>query len=314
MEWIIGLAVLVAIYFFFAFIPSVCSFFLTFRRKTVKPLEKLVLAGTAYEPYKERMYACAKNLQSLPYREISIRTKDRVELKGSYYDRGSDTTILLAHGYRSSALTNFAPQADHLLASGYNVLMIDQRAHGRSGGKYTMLGLKEQQDILDWCRVLLEQPGIRNLFIYGISMGCAAVAYASNRIRDPRIRGMILDCGFASPWEQMEGNCRRLHMPAVILLPIVRICARTVLGIDIRQSVQAALGKTTVPALFMHGTKDDNVPITQGRMNFDACASEKRWLQVEGAGHAVSYFAGGEKTETALDSFINLYSHHENIT
>jgi pimeloyl-ACP methyl ester carboxylesterase len=52
-----------------------------------------------------------------------------------------------------------------------------------------------------------------------------------------------------------------------------------------RYDSAAAAPNITVPALLVHGERDDIVPVELGRRLFDALPGPKRWLEVRGAGH-----------------------------
>lgn len=55
-------------------------------------------------------------------------------------------TILLFHGYRSSALLDFGLEVEFLHKQGYNLLLCDQRAHGASEGRFLTFGVRERDD------------------------------------------------------------------------------------------------------------------------------------------------------------------------
>jgi len=54
------------------------------------------------------------------------------------------------------------------------------------------------------------------------------------------------------------------------------------------QSVKPVVSASAIdrPVLFMHGSRDDKIPIEFDRRNYDAVQSaDKQWIMVEGAGH-----------------------------
>lgn len=308
---------LLAAYVIFVLAPAVCSFYTVFNRRKVTPLRRLDTSGGYLAPFRDELLAAADRLESLPHTEVSLTAPDGAVLAADWYDRGSDTTVILIHGFSADRLTNFAVQADLFVRRGYNVLMPDNRAHARSGGRRSTLGIREQYDVLAWADYAARTLGAGQLVLYGMSMGCTAVSYASDKFDPDTVRALVLDCGYTSPWEQMRDDMHKWHLPAGLLLPIVRLLGRMVLKTDLRTPVTDSLSRCAIPALFIHGTGDVSVPFGRGKTNFDSCASEKQALFVEGAAHTVSCLVGGESAWETLTAFIGRCTErstdHENL-
>jgi alpha-beta hydrolase superfamily lysophospholipase len=60
---------------------------------------------------------------------------------------------------------------------GYNVLLLDFRAHGASGGNTCTIGYYEAEDV-KLAYNFLKDKGEKNIALWGISMGAAAIAHA----------------------------------------------------------------------------------------------------------------------------------------
>ena len=79
--------------------------------------------------------------------ELTIRSRDGLKLCGSYLEApDAKACMLLCHGYRSRGGLDFALVLRTLYEHGCSVLVIDQRAHGRSEGKYIAYGVLERYD------------------------------------------------------------------------------------------------------------------------------------------------------------------------
>ncbi len=260
-----------------------------------------------FAPAADTLRAARDALMGLPHETAEIAAPDGVTLRGDYFDRGADRTVLLLHGYRAGAMLNCGVQAEAFARRGWNVLLVDQRAHGRSGGDHTLLGLRERRDAAAWADWAAKRHGVKALAIYGVSMGAAAVAYASDELDAGRVRALIIDCGFTSPYEQMSGDCRRRHLPTPLLMPLIRLMARIFYGEDLAEDTKRHLARTTIPAFFLHGTADLTVPYEQGQVNFEACASPKAFFTGEGAGHTMCFPAEPDRAEKALFAFLSPY-------
>ena len=106
-------------------------------------------------------------------------------------------TAILLHGY-SDAKVGAIAWAPLLQSLGFNILAVDLRAHGESGGKYTTAGFYERHDISQVIDQLeATRPGeTRLILLFGISLG-AAIAAATAEIRDD-LYAVILESPFAN--------------------------------------------------------------------------------------------------------------------
>jgi pimeloyl-ACP methyl ester carboxylesterase len=104
---------------------------------------------------------------------VKITVDDGLVIRGSFYPAVSDAkapTVLLLH-QNESGRTEWNPIIPSLMAKGYNVLAIDQRGFGLTGGtvSYTKLE-KDADDVLVWLR---NQPTVDadRVAVIGASIG-----------------------------------------------------------------------------------------------------------------------------------------------
>jgi pimeloyl-ACP methyl ester carboxylesterase len=112
---------------------------------------------------------------SLPTpQRIEVTTSDNITLVGDFYPVSDATTemptVILLHG-QGSDRHEWTPLIAPLLDGGFNVLNVDQRSFGESGGQREML--KMIDDIQVWIDWLQTQPAVRDNAIatIGSSMG-----------------------------------------------------------------------------------------------------------------------------------------------
>jgi pimeloyl-ACP methyl ester carboxylesterase len=168
---------------------------------------------------------------------------------------GAGPTIVLVHGGK----TNKSGMLDYAapLHADYNLLIVDLRNSGRSGGTTSTGGLREQGDLeamLDWLERTKAPAWIA---VVGNSNG-AATALAEART-DPAVRALVLDSMHASLESQL-GNliATEKHLP-----PWPGAWG-VILGVQLRlgQSVQDVDPVTTIteigarPVLLTHGEAD----------------------------------------------------------
>ncbi len=300
--WILlGLALL---WLIFLFGPCLVAYHTIFSRRAGTDFERAVAPEGDFAPWAELLKESREALRARGLRELSLRSADGLRLVGDYCDGGSDRTAILLHGYRSDPMVNLAVQAARFAGRGWNVLIPDQRAHGRSEGERTGLGLLERNDLPDWVRWLRTGTPTRKIVVYGVSMGAAAAAFAADRLDPEAVEALVLDCGFASPWEQIRGDCVKRRLPAGLMMPLIRLLVKRGMGLELRSSARENLGRTRIPCFFLHGTADKTVPWAVGRANYEACAAKKAFYSVTGAGHTTAFLQDPDRAEEALFAFL----------
>ena len=110
----------------------------------------------------------------------------------------------------------------------FNLLIPDDRAHGRSEGKYIGFGCLDRKDCLAWCRYITKTFGNDcRIFLHGVSMGASTVlATSGDPALLPQIKGIIADCGFSRGWDELKYILKKTyHLPSFPLLNLFdRIC------------------------------------------------------------------------------------------
>ncbi|MDX6518394.1 MAG: type transport system ATP-binding protein [Gaiellaceae bacterium] len=111
-------------------------------------------------------------------------TDDGVQLAVSYYEptdvarpAAGFPAVMVFHGLGGSR-TSVAPVAETFAANGYAVLTFDQRAHGLSGGFFSLDGPREVKDVGElYTQLLAARPGIDAAHIgaWGLSLGGGAL-------------------------------------------------------------------------------------------------------------------------------------------
>lgn len=216
-------------------------------------------------------------------------------------------TIILFHGYHSSYLNDFAAIFSMYHSMGLNLLMVRQRAHGESEGKYITFGVRERKDVLSWVEFHNRTHGMDNVFLGGMSMGASTVLFAAGEALPPNVRGITADCGFTSPREIMAQVIRnRFRLPPGPVLPLIGIWTRLLAGFGLDEcDTRRTLARTKVPVVLIHGKGDKFVPWAMSQAGYDACGSEKELILVEGAGHGWSYLMDPDRLTSSLVDFFN---------
>ena len=243
-------------------------------------------------------------------KDIYITSKDGLQLHGLWIPaENSKGTVILAHGYRSSPLADFAMAYPCYHERAMNILVPTQRAHGKSEGKLITFGVKESDDMLLWLRYHNEHLSDCPVIMSGLSMGASTMLYLADQQMPDNVKGIIADCGFTSP-EQIIAKVINdtVHFDGRFLLYIAELYARLIGKFSFwEKNTCKTLSRSKYPIMIAHGLADDYVPCQMSRKAFEACGSEKYLLLVEGAAHGVSFIYDQERYIEMIDQFLNKY-------
>lgn len=304
--WIlIGIVVFLLIAVLLAAFISFRMAFYASRKKSA--LEQSVLPpGDIYEPFHELMRGWILEVRELPCEEVSITSFDGLKLCGKYYEYAPDTPIeIMFHGYRGSAERDLCGGVQRAFALGRSVLVLDQRAAGKSEGHVITFGVLESRDCRNWVDFVVDRYGAhRPIILTGISMGAATVMIAAGRPLPESVVGVLADCGYSTAREIIKKTIREMKLPPDLLYPFVKLGAKLFGRFDLEEtSPVEAMKNCRLPVIFFHGDADDFVPCEMSRINYEACAGPKRLVTVPGAGHGLAYPVDQEKYLKELREF-----------
>ena len=154
-----------------------------------------------YTPYAALTSQMIRDALAIPYEPISITSYDGLPLYGKCYLASPEAPwLIMFHGYRSGAERDFSGGLPFGIESGFNVLLVDQRAHGKSGGRCLTFGIKERHDCLSWIEYVRSRTeDTAKIVLYGMSMGAATVLMSTALKLPQNVVGIVADCGYTSP-------------------------------------------------------------------------------------------------------------------
>lgn len=262
-----------------------------------------------YAPYSAEARQMISDALEIPYKEAVVTSYDGLRLFGKCYIASADAPwLIMLHGYRSGAERDFCGGLKFGIDSGFNVLLVDQRAHGKSEGKCLTFGIKERYDCLTWTNYVISQAGGScKIALYGMSMGAATVLMAAGSGLPKNVACIVADCGYTSPKAIIKKVIREMHYPVFPTYALVRLGGMLFGGFDIEEySAVQAMEKCDIPVLFIHGDDDRFVPCDMGRENHRHCRAEgKKLLIVPNAGHGMSYMSDKRAYLGTVSEFLN---------
>ena len=264
------------------------------------------IAGHQYDPYREELKRLFWQLQGRPCEFVSIQSHDGLTLSGRYYHVRDGAPVDIAfHGYRSSPMTDFAGGSEMSLDMGHNLILVDQRAHGKSEGRTIGFGIQERRDCLRWVEYVVERFGSDvQIMLYGISMGAATVLMASGLDLPEQVRGIVADCPYSSVKDIICRVGEKKGLPAWLTWPLVRIGAKVYGGFDIAETdAVEAVKAAKVPILIIHGEGDNFVPCEMSDLaqhNPDLVTR----VTFPGADHGISYLTDPGRYRQVVSDFV----------
>lgn len=251
--------------------------------------------GEGYDEQQESMQDLVDLMKEIPCEEVTVRSFDNLTLFGRYYEvkKGAPLQIQF-HGYRGEAVRDMAGGNRVAREHGQNTLVVDQRAHGKSGGNVTTFGVKERQDCLTWARYAAERFGLQTpVILSGVSMGAATVLMAADLELPENVVGIIADCGYTSPEAIIREVGRARHYPQGAVWWLVKTGARLFGHVDLGScGAISTVRKSEVPVLLIHGDADRYVPVRMSRELYAAAKEAGVPARLEifrGGAHGISY-------------------------
>lgn len=260
----------------------------------------------------ERMWAETQAwLEDAETEEWEMTSRDGLVLKASFFPspEGTHDYLVGIHGYMSRRAGMW--DNGHQFAKwGYNVLLPDLRACGESEGTYIGMGWLDRIDIIDWINMIIEKDPLAQIVVYGVSMGGAtAMMVAGEESLPENVICAVEDCGYTSVWDIFEDELAYIfHLPAFPLLYTASLAAKVRAGYTFGEaSSLEQIKKAKVPVIFLHGSLDTFVSPDMINPLYEACASEKEKLVIEGAGHGQACYRDPEGYFGAVAEFISRF-------
>ena len=198
--------------------------------------------------------------------EIFIETEDKIEIQCLLIPHKSSSKIVIYYHGNGGNIGHRLSELLEISQLGVNVLGVGYRGYGKSQGSPTEEGI-----YIDGKSALKYAIGhlhfnLEQVFILGRSIGTAV---AINTARRKNIAGLILVTPLTSGREHAKASGLRL---------ISFLAGKSFNNI----------GKITeiiCPALIIHGNKDRIIPFEMGVMIYDRIKTDKKFIEIDGAGH-----------------------------
>lgn len=291
--------------FILFFVTLLGLYLYTFYSPYKKQLNDYKLDLPMYEGHREEVIPMIDKIRKVPYEDIYATSFDKLKLHARLFDQKADKVAILCHGYRGTGYKDFSGGAMEALNLGYNVILIDERAHGSSKGHSITFGVRESQDVVSWVNYARNRFGQDiKIALIGISMGGATVLMSADKVEgDIKI---IADCPYTTPEIILKNTIRGMKLSPKVFYPILNLSAIIFAHTNLnKESAYKSISNTNHPVLIIHGDSDGVVPYTISEDLYKKHPDKIQYELFPGADHGMSYLVDKPRYQQVIKDFLN---------
>jgi uncharacterized protein len=218
--------------------------------------------------------------RGMPYEDVRLTPPGGKQVAGWFVPATAPAGIILFLHGNAGNISHRIEDIGDFHRIGFSVLIVDYEGYGLSSGRPSEQAL-ERDARAAWDHLVRDRSvAPRSIALYGESLGSYAALRLAQTLEaegDPP-RAVVLSGAFTSALEM-----GRRIFPLLPLSWLLRA----------RLDNLSTIRQVTTPTLFVHGGRDDIVPLEMGRRLFEASAARvKEFHEVADAGHNTLMVAG----------------------
>ena len=216
-------------------------------------------------------------------------------------------TIILVHWHESNHEAMY-PIAEVFLNKGWNVVLYDQRAHGKNTAKTVTFGYLESKDLLQVVEFVHGKANGKIIGALGQSMGAATIAYYSGTEHaSENLDFAVIDSAFSGMYDEIYWEISQTRiLPARALTVLGSGCCKLLYGYSFSDiNIVNQMKSNSIPTLVIHSKADKKCPFSMGEALYDVIPhSNKMFVVFEEPAHLFSFWDEKEQYTYELFSFI----------
>ncbi len=241
----------------------------------------------------------------LPHQTFHITTADGINLEGWYAPHDSAKgTIILFHGHAGNR-AGVAKESFVFHDMGYNVCLVDFRAHGNSSGNICTIGYYEASDVKATYDFVAAK-GDKNIILWGVSLGAATIMKAMADYPEIKPSKIILQMPFASLEDAVKGRLRIMGLPAQPLSTMLTFWGGVEQGFwGFNHDPYIYAKQVHTPVLFQWGRNDQRVTEAETDSIYaNLATTDKKLVIYEQSGHESLLYKEPEKWTKTVREFL----------
>ena len=240
----------------------------------------------------------------------------------TYYIRQSkgydNKTVILVHWHESNHVAMY-PIAEVFLENGWNVVMYDQRAHGKNAAETVTFGYLESRDLAQVVSFTKDKCSNHVVGVLGQSMGASTISYyLGSEEAAENLSFAVIDCPYSGMYDEISWEISKGKAPVITngLTLLGSTFCKALYGysfddVDIVEQIK----NSNTPTLLMHSKIDQKCPFYMSENIFNAIPHNKKSFVIyENSDHLFSFWDEPERYAEETFSFLEIFVDSVNDT
>ena len=305
--WTVGLLVAFGLIMWVVtyFVASYFAYTITLKRRSKEQWSRETPKDLC--PESKKMYELGEEWEreNTQFKKDVHFVRDGFNLYGEYFDFGYDRCVMVLSG-RTEGLKYGYYFAIPYAKNGFNVLVVDPRAHGLSDGEYNTVGFEEGLDDVAWVKFLREECKMKTIVFHGICIGSAGGMYAlTNESSKGCVDGIVTEGMFPNFGESVKNHLIEQKRPVFIFFDLINMWMKKYTGHSMKKGPIDVIDKLDKPLLMLHSKEDRYSTPEYAQKLFDKAGTpNKKLVWFEKGKHSMLRITDTEKYDEAIALFI----------
>lgn len=219
---------------------------------------------------------------NIPFKEITLKSNRNINCWLIKTDCAKGTVVLF-HGYGGQK-SKMLDKSYEFLNLGYNTLLVDFMGAGKSEGNQCTIGFCEAEQVKTAYDYLVNN-GEKSIYLFGTSMGAAAIMKAQNDYQ-LKVKGIIIECPFGTMLQTVKARFKSMNIPCFPMAHLLVFWGGTINGFNaFEHNPTEYANHIKCPTLLLYGIKDEKVTIEETNQIFENLKGIKILITFPNATH-----------------------------